>query len=382
MMRIVLLGAPGSGKGTQAQRLQAKYGVPQVSSGDLLREAVAKGTELGLKAKAVMDSGQLVSDDIVLGLIRDRLSRPDAAKGFILDGFPRNIDQANSLNALLDDIGQPLDAVLLLDVRRSTLKERLAGRRVCPKCGTVYNIHSMAPGATGCSKDGTELLQRPDDKEDVVDKRLEVYEQQTRPLVDHYTKLGLLRTVEGEGELEDVFERMESAALTRGAPEGKVKVRHGNGTSNGQNNGQNKGQNKGKRPGKPAAKEGPAAAVEAVEAEKKPAAAAVPKQPRVVKKKAAPVAAPKVESEPTPVQSAVIEAWKTGAKQKPAAATKKLPVAKKPAAKKTVAKAKSKAPVAKKKAVVKKPAAKKKASKKKVAGKKKVAAKKKAARKK
>jgi adenylate kinase len=225
MMRIVLLGAPGSGKGTQAQRLQAKYGVPQVSSGDLLREAVAKGTELGRKAKAVMDAGQLVSDDIVLGMIRDRLSRPDAANGFILDGFPRNIDQANSLNQLLDDIGQPLDAVLLLNVRNSTLMERLAGRRICPKCGTVYNVHSMAPGATGCSKDGAELFQRPDDKEEVIGKRLEVYEQQTRPLVSYYTKLGLLRSVEGEGELDDVFQRMESAALTKGAPEGKVKVR-------------------------------------------------------------------------------------------------------------------------------------------------------------
>lgn len=225
MMRIVLLGAPGSGKGTQAQRLQAKYGVPQVSSGDLLREAVSQGTELGVKAKAVMDAGQLVSDDIVLGLIRDRLSRPDAAGGFILDGFPRNIDQANSLNVLLEGLSQPLDAVLLLDVRHATLMERLAGRRICPKCGTVYNVHSMPPGATGCSKDGAELFQRPDDKEEVIGKRLEVYEKQTRPLVEHYSKLGLLRTIEGEGELEDVFQRMESAALTRWAPAGQVKVR-------------------------------------------------------------------------------------------------------------------------------------------------------------
>jgi adenylate kinase len=225
MMRIVLLGAPGSGKGTQAQRLQAKYGIPQVSSGDLLREAVAQGTELGRKAKAVMDAGQLVSDAIVLGLIRDRLSRSDAANGFILDGFPRNIDQANALNELLHELGQPLDAVLLLDVRKATLMERLAGRRICPKCGTVYNVHSMAPGATGCSKDGAELFQRPDDKEEVIGKRLEVYEQQTRPLVDYYAKLGLLRTIEGEGELDDVFQRMESAALTRGAPAGQVKVR-------------------------------------------------------------------------------------------------------------------------------------------------------------
>lgn len=223
-MRIVLLGAPGSGKGTQAQRLQAKYGVPQVSSGDLLRDAVARGTELGLKAKAVMDAGHLVSDDIVLGLIRDRLSRPDAENGFILDGFPRNIDQANALADLLETLGQPIDAVLLLDVGRETLIKRLAGRRVCPKCGSVYNVHSMAPGATGCAKDGAELQQRPDDKEEVVVKRLEVYEQQTRPLVEHYSKLGLLRVVAGEGELDEVFERMESAALAQAVPADKVAV--------------------------------------------------------------------------------------------------------------------------------------------------------------
>ena len=222
-MRIVLLGAPGSGKGTQAQRLQAKYGVPQVSSGDLLRDAVARGTELGLKAKAVMDAGQLVSDDIVLGLIRDRLNRPDAANGFILDGFPRNKDQANSLNALLAEIGQPLDAVLLLEVRRETLMQRLAGRRICPKCGTVYNVHTLA-GESNCPKDGTELLQRPDDKEEVIAKRLEVYEKQTQPLIEHYTRLGLLRAIAGEGELDEVFERMEAAALAKPVSASKVKV--------------------------------------------------------------------------------------------------------------------------------------------------------------
>ena len=223
-MRIVLLGAPGSGKGTQAQRLQSKYGVPQVSSGDLLRDAVARGTELGLKAKAVMDAGQLVGDDIVLGLIRDRLSKPDAAKGFILDGFPRNTVQANSLSALLDELRQPLDAVLLLDVRRETLMQRLAGRRICPKCGSVYNVHTLPAGTTTCAKDGTELYQRADDKEEVIGKRLEVYEQQTRPLVEHYSNLGLLRAIAGEGELDDVFERMEAAALAKPVSSTKVKV--------------------------------------------------------------------------------------------------------------------------------------------------------------
>jgi adenylate kinase len=219
MMRIVLLGAPGSGKGTQAQRLQAKYGVPQVSSGDLLRDAVARGTELGIKAKAAMNAGQLVSDDIVLGLIRERLSRPDAANGFILDGYPRNSDQATALNSLLADLGQPIGAVLLLDVKRNTLVQRLAGRRVCPQCGKVFNVASLPGGALVCDNgpDHPALIQRPDDKEDVIAKRLEVYAAQTRPLIDHYKNLGILRTIAGEGELDKVFARMEAAAL--GKPE-------------------------------------------------------------------------------------------------------------------------------------------------------------------
>ena len=224
MMRIVLLGAPGSGKGTQAQRLQAKYGVPHVSSGDLLREAVKSGSELGRKAKAVMDAGQLVSDDIVLGLIRERLSQPDAANGFVLDGFPRNIEQADALARLLNDLNQPLDAVLLLDVQRETLVKRLAGRRLCPKCGTVYNVESLPQGTTTCAREGAELYQRADDKEEVVGKRLEVYEQQTRPLVEHYAGLGQLRVVAGEGQLDQVFERMEAAALAKSVPSDGVKV--------------------------------------------------------------------------------------------------------------------------------------------------------------
>lgn len=221
MMRIVLLGAPGSGKGTQAQRLQAKYGVPQVSSGDLLRDAVARGTDLGLKAKAAMDAGQLVSDEIVLGLIRERLGRPDAAQGFILDGFPRNALQAGSLSSLLSEINQPIDAVLLLDVRRQTLVQRLAGRRVCRNCGKVYNVSALPDSSVTCPSNGGahDLYQRPDDKEEVIEKRLEVYETQTRPLIEHYSRLGLLTTVAGEGELESVFARMETAALG-GTPKG------------------------------------------------------------------------------------------------------------------------------------------------------------------
>jgi adenylate kinase len=238
-MRIVLLGAPGSGKGTQAQRLQAKYGIPQVSSGDLLRDSVARRTELGLKAEAAMDAGQLVSDDIVLGLIRERLHQPDAAKGFILDGFPRNIDQAHSLAALLQDIDQPIDAVLLMDVRNQTLMTRLAGRRVCPKCGKVFNVSSFPPGVTpqcDVSPDHGALYQRPDDKEEVIAKRLDVYQAQTKPLIDHYAKLGLLKIIKGEGTLEQITERMEKAlkekaalgeaVSTKSAAPKKPKVKH------------------------------------------------------------------------------------------------------------------------------------------------------------
>lgn len=312
-MRIVLLGAPGSGKGTQSQKLQAKYGVPQVSSGDILRDAVARGTELGLKAKAVMDAGQLVSDDIVLGLIRDRLSQPDAANGFILDGFPRNIDQAKALEQLLEELGQPLEAVLLLDVRREALVERLAGRRVCPKCGTVYNVHSMAPGATGCAKDGAELQQRPDDKEEVVARRLEVYEQQTRPLVEHYSALGLLRVVAGEGELEEVFERMESAALAQPVPADKVSVTKERA-----------------KPSKPAKKKArPAASKRAGAATKKAKSA---KQAKSTKKKAAKKAAKKANK-----KSASKSSKRAAKKAKAPRRTAARPASKRKASKKKAA---------------------------------------------
>jgi len=176
---------------------------------------VARGTELGLKAKEAMNAGQLVSDEIVLGLIRERLSRPDAANGFILDGYPRNADQATALNQLLGELGQPINAVLLLEVKRASLIERLAGRRVCPKCGKVFNVASLPAGVTTCdvAPDHGDLIQRPDDKEEVIAKRLEVYEAQTRPLIEHYANLGLLRKVAGEGDLDKVFARMEAAAL-------------------------------------------------------------------------------------------------------------------------------------------------------------------------
>jgi len=220
MTRIVLLGAPGSGKGTQAQRLEATFAIPQVSSGDLLRDAVARGTELGRKAKSAMDAGRLVSDDIVLGLIRERLAQPDAERGFILDGYPRNADQAAALEQLLAEIGQPLDAVVLLDVGRELLHRRLAGRRTCRTCGRVFNVFFSPPGTPprcGRCNDEPDLFQRPDDREEVIDKRLEVYEEQTRPLIEHYARQGLLQIVKGEGPLEEVFGRMQSVFFGVGA---------------------------------------------------------------------------------------------------------------------------------------------------------------------
>ena len=213
-MRIVLLGAPGSGKGTQSQRLVETYGIPQVSTGDLLREAVAKKTELGTRAKAAMDAGKLVDDSIVLGMIRERLARPDAARGFILDGFPRNIAQAEALAPLLAELGTPLDAVVLMNIDTSVLLKRLSGRRICEDCGRVFNIFTSPPGSLPhCERCGDKprLIQRPDDKEEVIGKRLEVYEGQTKPLVEHYLAAGLLRVINADAEVEKVFADLTAA---------------------------------------------------------------------------------------------------------------------------------------------------------------------------
>jgi len=214
-MRLVLLGAPGSGKGTQAQRLRDQKGIPQVSSGDLLRDAVARGTELGKRAKVAMDAGELCSDEIVLGLIRERLGRPDAAAGFILDGYPRNVAQAAALDGLLTELGQPIDAVVLMNVDPAVLFKRLTGRRSCPNCGKVFNIYT-APSTKGDHCDNCDvspvLVQRKDDREDVIENRLRVYERETRPLIDHYRSRGLLRVVDAEGPVERVYEAFLRAA--------------------------------------------------------------------------------------------------------------------------------------------------------------------------
>jgi adenylate kinase len=219
-MRIVLLGAPGSGKGTQSQRLVERLGIPQVSTGDLLRAAVANGTELGVKAKEAMDAGRLVDDDIVLGMIRERLGEPDAQPGFILDGFPRNIVQAEALDSMLEELGKPLDSVVQMDVDYGELTRRIAGRRTCSNCGRVFNLLTCPPGqaeSETCPKTGGahQLFQRPDDNEATVAERLKVYDQKTKPLIEFYREHGILRSIDAEGELDEVTARLEKAL---GAP--------------------------------------------------------------------------------------------------------------------------------------------------------------------
>jgi adenylate kinase len=213
-MRIVLLGAPGSGKGTQAQRLVRAHGVPQISTGDLLREAVAAGSPLGQRVKAVMESGALVDDATMLAVIRERLARPDAGVGFILDGFPRTIAQAEALQTLLAELGRPLEAVILLAVDRDLLLRRLTGRRTCRTCGRVFNVYT-APPPTPPPCDGRcttpELFQRPDDSEATIGRRLEVYQAQTRPLIEYYRGAGLLHEIDAEGDLSVVAARMDAA---------------------------------------------------------------------------------------------------------------------------------------------------------------------------
>jgi adenylate kinase len=209
------LGAPGSGKGTQSQLLVKAYGIPQISTGDLLREAVSKGTDLGLRAKAAMDLGQLVDDATVLGMIRERISQPDAAEGFILDGFPRNIAQAEALDKMLQGLGTPLDSVVLMNLDLGILFKRLTGRRICQACGRVFNVYTAPPEtAAAHSKecgDAHRLIQRPDDKEEVIGKRLEVYEAQTKPLIKYYEAAGLLRTVDADADVDTVFKSIERA---------------------------------------------------------------------------------------------------------------------------------------------------------------------------
>ncbi|MGC9456768.1 MAG: adenylate kinase [Halothiobacillaceae bacterium] len=206
-MRIVLLGAPGSGKGTQAKKLIEHYGVVQISTGDLLRAAVAANTELGRKAKEAMDNGQLVSDEIVLGMIRERLAEPDTENGYILDGFPRNETQAVALDEMLAELKQPLQAAIYLEVPFEDLMKRLTGRLTCADCGACFNRHTHPPKEEGvCDLCGGQLIHRSDDNEETVGKRLKVFEAQTAPLVDFYGKQDKLHRVDGTREIDQIAE--------------------------------------------------------------------------------------------------------------------------------------------------------------------------------
>ncbi|MBA3581657.1 MAG: adenylate kinase [Gammaproteobacteria bacterium] len=206
-MRIVLLGAPGSGKGTQAKKLVEKYQIVQISTGDLLRAAVAAGTELGKKAKSLMDAGELVPDEIVLGMIREKLSEPASKNGFILDGFPRNLVQAEALDVLLQNLKTPLDVAVHFQVDFEEIVKRITGRRTCGQCGAIYNTYFSAPRqADICDKCGsTDLQHRADDNEATVRNRLDVYQKQTAPLIAFYEQQKLLTTVKGQGNIDAIF---------------------------------------------------------------------------------------------------------------------------------------------------------------------------------
>lgn len=210
-MRIVLLGAPGSGKGTQAKKLMADRGIPQISTGDMLRAAVESGSRFGQQAREIMEAGDLVSDDIMLGIISERLTEPDAENGFILDGFPRTEKQALDLEDLLDQLGRPLDAAVLMDVDFDVLMKRLTGRRTCSATGKLLNIYfSSQEELDQCAAAGGELIQREDDNEETISNRLSVYRAQTEPLIEFYRQRNKLRIVDADGSIDDVYERFAS----------------------------------------------------------------------------------------------------------------------------------------------------------------------------
>lgn len=209
-MRLVFFGAPGVGKGTQAQRLAVQERIPQVSTGEILRESVKRGTALGLQAKGFMESGKLVPDDVVIGLAREKLASPDCSRGYILDGFPRTVAQAEALDRMFQETGSAgLDHVVSFDVPNAEIILRLSGRRSCPTCQTVYHIQHDPPKREGCcDKCGGALVQRADDKPETVEARLKIFDQQTSPLVEYYQKRGLLRRVDSTGEINEVYRRL------------------------------------------------------------------------------------------------------------------------------------------------------------------------------
>ena len=205
-MKIIMVGAPGAGKGTQAKRIAEKYGIPHVSTGDIFRANLKEGTELGLKAKVFMDKGALVPDEITIGMLMDRIHQPDCKDGYVLDGFPRNIPQAEALTKALSEANEPMDAVVDVDVPDENIMDRMSGRRTCRKCGEGYHTKYNPPKVDGiCDVCGSELYIRDDDKPETVKKRLTVYHDQTQPLIDYYTKQGILKSVNGTQMMEKVF---------------------------------------------------------------------------------------------------------------------------------------------------------------------------------
>lgn len=206
-MKLIVFGPPSAGKGTQAQKLSAKYGLPQVSTGDLLRKAVADKTPLGLKVKSYLDQGRLGPDNLIVKLIKERVSKPDCRNGYLLDGFPRTMGQAKELDKMTE-----VDLVLNIIVDFEALVERAVGRRSCPKCGAVYHVKFNPPMNAGiCENCGSKLVQRDDDKEETVRNRLNVYQEQTAPLIDHYRKKGKLVDIDGSGGIDAVFSQMVKA---------------------------------------------------------------------------------------------------------------------------------------------------------------------------
>ena len=205
-MKIIMLGAPGAGKGTQAKMIADKYGVPHISTGDIFRANIKEGTELGKKAKTFMDQGLLVPDDLVVDLVVDRVKNPDCGKGYVLDGFPRTIPQAECLDKALAEMNDSMDYAINIDVPDENIITRMGGRRACVGCGATYHVVNIPPKKEGiCDRCGGELILRDDDKPETVKKRLDVYHEQTQPLIDYYTKKGIIKDVDGTQQMDDVF---------------------------------------------------------------------------------------------------------------------------------------------------------------------------------
>ena len=215
-MNIVLMGLPGAGKGTQADKIVEKYAIPHISTGDMFRAAIKEGTELGLQAKSFMDQGALVPDEVTIGIVRERLSQPDCEKGFLLDGFPRTVPQAEALDSILEELGRPIEHTINIDVQKDELVARLSGRRICKVCGTSYHLIFNPPKEEGkCDKDGGELYTRADDNPETVANRLEVNMNQAQPLLDFYQAKGVLTNINGQQEISKVFADLD--ALLQGS---------------------------------------------------------------------------------------------------------------------------------------------------------------------